>query len=98
MKLILKVNYNAENVSGIVGGSEGLYKHNESDFYVDVIELKDNEAANNLITAYKSSFPPLTEGSRFAEESFNGHSAVRITDYVYICRKRCSQVFLYLEQ
>ena len=78
----IKIDYNAENISEVVGGSEGLYKHNESDFYVDVIELKNNEAANNLIDAYKSSFVPLTEGSRFVEESFNGHSAVRITDYV----------------
>ncbi len=74
--------YNAENVSGIVGGSEGMYRYNESDFYLDVIELKDTEAANNFITEYKSSFPPLQNGSRFVEESFKGHSAVRITDYV----------------
>jgi hypothetical protein len=77
----IKGNYNAENISGIIGGSEALYKHNETDFRVDVIELKDTEAANNLITTYKSSFPPLNNGSRFADESFNGHSAVKITDY-----------------
>ena len=29
---------------------------NESDYYIDVIGLEDKEAANNLITAYKSSF------------------------------------------
>ncbi len=78
----IKIDYNAENISEVVGGSEGLYKHNESDLYVDVIELKNNEAANNLIDAYKSSFVPLAEGSRFVEESFNGHSSVRITDHV----------------
>lgn len=78
----IKGDYNAENVSGIVGGSEGMYKYNGSDFYLDVIELEDAEAANNLIDAYKSSFPPLQNESRFVEESFNGHSAVRITDYV----------------
>ena len=78
----IKIDYNAENVSEVVGGSEGLYKYNESDIYVDVIELEKPEATNNLIDAYKSSFVPLTEGSRFVEESFNGHSAVRITDYV----------------
>jgi hypothetical protein len=78
----IKNDYNAENVSGIIGGSEGMYKYNGSDFYLDVIELEDAEAANNLIGAYKSSFPPLQNGSRFVEESFNGHSAVRITDYI----------------
>lgn len=78
----IRDDYNAENVSGVVGGSEGMYKYNESDFYLDVIELKDTEAADNLITAHKSSFPPLQNDSRFVEESFNGHSVVRITDYV----------------
>ena len=78
----IKDSYNAENVSGILGGSEGIYTYNETDFYLDVIELKDTEAANNLITAYKSSFPEFQNESRFVEESFNGHSAVRITDSV----------------
>lgn len=78
----IKIDYNAENVSEVVGGSEGMYKYNESDFYMDVIELENSEATTNLIDAYKSSFKPLTEGSRFVEESFNGHSAVRIADYV----------------
>ncbi|RXA16170.1 hypothetical protein EQO05_14530 [Methanosarcina sp. MSH10X1] len=78
----IKNDYNAENVSGIVGGSEGMYKYNGSDFYLDVIELEDSGAANNLIDAYKSSFLPLQNESRFVEESFNGHSAVRITDYI----------------
>ncbi|MHB8100662.1 MAG: hypothetical protein ACYDEF_00400 [Methanosarcina sp.] len=80
---VIKNNYNAENVSGILGGSEGFYKgSNNSDFYIDVIQFENKEAANNFISTYKSSFTPLKEGSRFAEESFNGHSAVRITDYV----------------
>ena len=94
---IIKENYNAENISGIVGGSEALYKQNKTDLYVDVIELKDTEAANNLITTYKSSFPPLeNNNSRFVEESFNGHSVVNITNYV--TSEICPQVFLYLEQ
>lgn len=78
----IKIDYNADNVSEVVGGSEGMYKYNESDFCIDVIELENSEATTNLIDAYKSSFKPLTEGSRFVEESFNGHSAVRIADYV----------------
>jgi hypothetical protein len=66
----IKIDYNAENVSEVVGGSEGMYKYNESDFFnIDVIELENSEATTNLIDAYKSSFKPLTEGSRFVEES-----------------------------
>jgi hypothetical protein len=79
----IKSDYKAENVSGILGGSEGIYKgSNNSDYYIDVIQFESKEAANNFISVYKSTFKPLREGSRFAEESFNGHSAVRITDYV----------------
>jgi hypothetical protein len=79
----IKTNYKAENVSGILGGSEGLYKSsNNTDLYIDVIQLENKEAANNFISAYKSSFPPLNNVSRFTEESFNGHSATRITDYI----------------
>jgi hypothetical protein len=77
----VKIIYNVEDISGILGGSEGLYKYsNKSGFYIDVIQLENKEAANNFISTYKSSFTPLNEGSRFAEESFNGHSATRITD------------------
>jgi hypothetical protein len=80
----IKINYNVGNVSGILGGSEGLYKgSNNSDFYVDVIQLEDKEAANNFISTYKSSFPQLNGSSRFVEDSFNGHSAIRITDYTF---------------
>lgn len=79
----IKSTYKAENVSGIIEGSEGVYKgSNESDYYIDVVKLEDKEAANNFITTYKSSFPPLNNVSRFTDESFNGHSAVKITDYV----------------
>ncbi len=79
----LKSNYKAENVSGILGGSEGLYKgSNNSDFYLDVIQFENTEAAKDFILMYKSSFTTLKKGSRFVEDSFNGHSAVRLTDYV----------------
>lgn len=78
----IKIDYNAENISEVVGGYEGMYKYNESDFYIDVIELENSEVTTNLIDAYKSSFKPLTEGSRFVDESFNEHSAVRIADHV----------------
>lgn len=78
----IKTSYKAENVSGIVGGSEGLYEANGTDYYVDVIELENQEAANDLITTYKASFPALKEGSRFTEESINGRNVTRITDVI----------------
>ena len=79
----INVTYEAENVTGILSGSEGIYRDsNNTDYYVDAIELENEEAANNLIDAYRSSFPPLSDGSRFTEVSFNGHSGVKITDYI----------------
>ena len=79
----VKTSYDAENVSGITGGSEGLYKGtNNSTFYIDVVQLENKEAANNFISTYKSSFTPLNKGSRFVDDSFNGHPAVKITDYI----------------
>lgn len=79
----IKSDYKAENVTGILEGSESIYKDsNKSDYYIDGIKFEDGESANNLITAYKSSFPPLNNNvSRLTDESFNGHSAVKITEY-----------------
>ena len=79
----IKNSYKAENVSGILGGSEGIYKgSNNSDFYLDVIKFENIAATNDFILTYKSSFTPLKKNSRFVADPFNGHSAVRITDYV----------------
>ncbi|AKB19325.1 MULTISPECIES: hypothetical protein [unclassified Methanosarcina] len=81
----IKSDYKAENASGILGGSEGLYKYssaNVTDFYIDVIEFENAEDASGFISIYQSSFMPLQSGSRFVEEFFNGHSAVKITEYV----------------
>lgn len=82
----IKSDYKAENVSGILGGSEGLYKYTNAsettDLYIDAIEFEDAEDANSFISTYRASFKPLQSGSRFVEESFNGHSAVRITEYI----------------
>lgn len=81
----IKSSYEADNVSGILEGSEGIYRDsNKTDYYIDAIELENEEAANNFIDAYKSSFPPLSNGSRFTEVSFNGHAAVKITDYITV--------------
>lgn len=76
--------YRAENVSGILEGSEGYYNDSSNtDYYIDVIKLEGQEATNNFINTYKSSFSPLNNGSSpFTNESFNGHSAVKVTKYV----------------
>lgn len=88
----IKSTYEAENVTGILAGSEGIYRDsNQTDYYIDAIELQDEEAANNLINAYKSSFPPLSSGSRFTDVSFNGHSAVEILDYITVGGKSVSR-------
>jgi hypothetical protein len=77
-----KNNYRVEN-SELVAGSEGAYADsNKTNFYIDVIEFKDSETAKNFIEKHKATFPPLEEGSRFVEETFNGHSAVKITDSI----------------
>jgi hypothetical protein len=79
----IKSGYKAENVSGILEGSEGHYNDsNKTDYYIDVIKLEDQEATNNFIATYKSSFQPLNNVSCFTDESFNGHTAVKITDLV----------------
>jgi hypothetical protein len=80
----IKSNYKAENVSGILEGSEGYYNDsNNTDYYIDVIKLENQEATSNFISTYKSSFPALNNNvSRFTDDSLNGHSAVKITTYV----------------
>jgi hypothetical protein len=78
----IKTSYKAGNASGIAGGSEGIYKANGTDFYVDVIELENQEDASNLIATYKASFPALNQGSRFTEETINGRNVTRIMDLV----------------
>ncbi|MDY9926555.1 hypothetical protein [Methanosarcina sp.] len=88
----VKSTYNAENVSGVLNVSEGIYKDsNETNYYIDVIELEDEEVANDFISAYKASFKPLSSGSRFTDESFNGHSAVKILNYITVGGKSVSR-------
>lgn len=88
----VKSTYKAENVSGVLNVSEGIYKDsNETNYYIDVIELEDEEVANNFISAYKASFKPLNSGSRFTDESFNGHSAVKILNYITVGGKSVSR-------
>lgn len=73
------------SVEGIEAGSEGLYMYlNSTDVYIDVIEMSSSSSAEEFIVQYKAGFRELSSGSRFAEESINGHSTERILEYVTI--------------
>jgi hypothetical protein len=69
--------------AGIKSAAEGLYKYSDKiDFNIDVIEMDNTTAAENLISQYKAGFKELPAGDRFTEESFNGHSSTIIKKYV----------------
>ncbi|AKB86223.1 hypothetical protein [Methanococcoides methylutens] len=69
------------DVDGIVQASEGIYQLDSVDHYIIAIELDSPEAAEELVTQYKSSFPSAVIG-RFEDESFNGHDATLITKHI----------------
>lgn len=70
------------NVSNSTNAVEGFYQDaNAVDYYVHVIELENNSAAEDFVEQYKATFKPLSSGGRFAEETINGHEATRITTY-----------------
>lgn len=69
------------NMSGIVAAAEGLYKSGDVDLYVDVIEMESPELAEEFVSEYMSGFKELPSGTRFAEDSFNGHSVTVIKTY-----------------
>ncbi|WP_143072333.1 hypothetical protein [Methanolobus profundi] len=72
------------SISGVIGASEGLYMYQDStDVYIDVIEMEDTTSAEAFISEYRSGFSSLSVGeSRFTDVSLNGHSAVRILQYI----------------
>ncbi|WP_292468144.1 hypothetical protein [Methanolobus sp.] len=73
------------SVPGIIDGSEGLYTYLDStDVYVDVIEMNSSVSAEEFIAEFKAGFREYPDGGRFTEVSFNGHSAVRILEYILI--------------
>ena len=70
------------DVAGIVDVAEGIYAYSDgTDVYIISIECEDDASADNFVYQYKQSFPQLRSGTRFVEESFNGHFATRIKDY-----------------
>ncbi|MBN2110546.1 MAG: hypothetical protein JW705_05590 [Methanosarcinaceae archaeon] len=69
------------NSSGIVAAAKGFYRSEDVDLYVDVIELEGPELAKGFVSEYLSGFRELPSGTRFEEDSFNGHAVTRIKTY-----------------
>jgi hypothetical protein len=70
------------NESEFVEASEGIYKGDGFDIYVTAVETPSRDDAENLVSGYKATFPPMAKGDRFVEESINDHVATRIVWYV----------------
>ncbi|MDW7733682.1 MAG: hypothetical protein SCH66_14795 [Methanolobus sp.] len=83
-----KVQKEYVNMSGIVAAAEGLYKAGDVDLYVDVIEMESPELAEEFVSEYMSGFKQLSSGTRFAEDSFNGHSVTVIKTYSTVGAKQ----------
>lgn len=66
---------------GIVDAAEGIYQSDDIEVSVIVSECEDETSAEEMLNQYKSGFSELPSGTRFSEESFNGHFATRIKDY-----------------
>jgi hypothetical protein len=61
-----------------INATEGVYRNNGEDFYIQVIE-SDNPQA--LLAAYKLQIQKeFKSGSPFSPISFNGHDATKVTD------------------
>lgn len=61
---------------------EGAYRDTENtDVFLDIIELDSKQSALDFISRYKSQYMPLDTGDRFMTISFNGHEATRIVQY-----------------
>ena len=67
-----------------INATEGVYRNNGEDFYIQVIKNDEPEA---LITQYKASYKNATYDP-FKEISLNGHKATQVTDYTTIKGKQ----------
>ncbi|MDK2893052.1 hypothetical protein [Methanohalophilus sp.] len=70
------------NESEFVESSEGIYKGDGFDIYVTTVETPSEDDAENLVSRYKATFPPMSKGDRFIEESINDHFVTRIVWHV----------------
>lgn len=60
-----------------INATEGIYRNNGEDFYIQVIE---NDKPETLITQYKQQYKNVRYDP-FKEISLNGHKATQVTDY-----------------
>jgi hypothetical protein len=66
------------NIGGsFINATEGVYRNNGEDFYIQVINNSNPEA---LITQYKLQYKDA-KYNPFTEISLNGHKATQVTDY-----------------
>ncbi|MBP2029878.1 hypothetical protein J2755_000812 [Methanohalophilus levihalophilus] len=70
------------NESHFVEAHQGIYESEEFDVLITVIEASSENEAENLVNTYKATFPPMTMGNRFIEQSINNHFVTRIVWYV----------------
>ncbi len=63
--------------STVINATEGVYRNNGNDFYIQVIK---NENPQALIALYKEKYKDANY-SPFEAVSVNGHNATKITDY-----------------
>lgn len=66
--------------NSMINATEGVYRYNGEDVYIQVIENSNPEA---LVTQYKQKYKSV-KYSPFTEISFNGHKATQVTDYTTI--------------
>ncbi|MDF1532389.1 MAG: hypothetical protein P1P72_08770 [ANME-2 cluster archaeon] len=72
----------AQYSENIIDAREGAYRDTENtDVFLDIIELDSKQAALDFISRYKSQYIPLKTIERFTTISFNGHEATRIVQY-----------------
>jgi hypothetical protein len=67
-----------------INATEGIYRNNGEDFYIQVIENSNPEA---LITTYKLQYQDA-KYNPFKEISLNGHKATQVTDYTTVNGKQ----------
>ncbi|HIH44235.1 MAG TPA: hypothetical protein HA257_03895 [Candidatus Methanoperedenaceae archaeon] len=87
---------NFSSAGKIVNASQGFYQNKGSiDFNIIVMKFQDKPAAASFVEEFRSGYQEFPYESRFLEESFNGHSALRIKYYA-IERGRDEPRYLYI--
>lgn len=76
---------NFSSVGKIVEASQGYYQNEDNiDFNIIVMKFSDKPAASSFVSEFRSGYQEFQYESRFLEESFNEHKALRITYYAVV--------------